>query len=126
MSNITMAILGLAGAMLLFTDAPERVKQLYDEAVLTGQQLATAGDMRSMSNMLDYHYLKNGRCPKPERFDQWLAVTFKSSVDRDLAIDHWGTPFFYDTDDDLNRYSLISAGPDRTLGTADDMRIDGP
>ena len=126
MSNVTAAILALSVSVLLFTDAPERIKELYDEAVLTGGQLATAGDMRSISNMFDYHYLKRGRLPRQEDFGRWLEATFKTSVDRDLAIDHWGTPYVYEVNEELNRYRLISAGPDMEVGTADDLMINGP
>ncbi|SHI13242.1 type II secretion system protein GspG [Desulfofustis glycolicus] len=126
MSNLTAAVLTLAGVLLLFTDAPERVRRLYDGTVLTGQQLATAGDLRSLSTMLDHHLLRTGRCPRPERFEQWLAATFKSGSGRDLALDHWGTPFSYRAGAELKSYELISAGPDLQFGTGDDLLVDGP
>ena len=37
-------------------------------------------------------------------------------------VDSWGTSVEYDSDG--KRFSVTSAGPDRTFGTSDDLRVD--
>ena len=37
------------------------IKKFFDDTVALTQQIATAGDMRSMSMMLDYEFMRRGR-----------------------------------------------------------------
>ncbi|MBM9536582.1 type II secretion system protein GspG [Desulfobulbus alkaliphilus] len=126
MGNISLAVLVLAGTLLVFTDAPERIRALIDDSIHTGQQLATAGDLRSISTMLDIQYVKQGRYPAEERFEAWMAATFKENHAGDLARDHWGNPYVYTVIDQGRGYILRSAGADGLLGTEDDMWVTGP
>jgi general secretion pathway protein G len=126
MGNIPLAFVMLAGSLLAFTDLPQQVKQIVDDTILTGQQIATAGDLRSLSTMLDVHYLKRGIYPAEERFGEWLAVTFKENDLKELSQDHWGNSFQYAVSTGRKAYSLSSSGADGIFGTSDDMKVTGP
>ena len=125
MDKFSVAAVVLAGSLLAFTDAPEHIRAIIDESVRTGRQLATAGDLRSMSTMLDAHLLKHGRYPASDQFERWMAVTFKENHLKDLAVDHWSRPYQYESTGG-RRYTLRSLGEDGMAGTDDDMTITGP
>lgn len=119
-------LLAIMASLFTFTDLPEKLRDLFDESVKASQQIATAGDLRSMSNMLDYHYFKKGRYPRQDRFDTWLAATFKEANLKELSLDHWGTPYRYVVGDKQKSYQLTSAGQDMVMDTDDDLRVTGP
>jgi general secretion pathway protein G len=104
----------------------DQITQLFDDTVAVSRQIATAGDMRSISIMLDYTYLKKGRLPPADKFADWLADSFKENDLKALQADHWGNPLVYEVSGDRHMYTLISAGPDGISGTEDDMRKTGP
>ncbi|MGI6656199.1 MAG: type II secretion system protein GspG [Desulfobulbus sp.] len=124
MDKFSIAGVVLIGSLLAFTDAPERIRAVIDEAVRTGQQLATAGDLRSMSTMLDVSFFRHGRYPRSEHFERWLKDNFKENQLKALSVDHWGNPYRYDSNG--KAYSLRSLGEDGVEGTADDMVVTGP
>ncbi len=119
-------LLALLTAMAGFTDLPERIRDLVDESIRAAQQIATAGDLRSMSTMLDYHYMRKGKYPRRKDFDKWLAATFKENNLKEFNVDHWGNRYVYRTGDGQMTYVLISPGPDGKTETADDLRVSGP
>jgi len=126
MSNFSLAFMVLAGSLLTFTDLPQQMQQIFDDCILAGQQIATAGDLRSMSTMLDVYYLKHGNYPAEDRFEQWLASTFKESQLKGLTHDHWGNPYVYTVSQRRKAFLLQSSGADGRIGTADDMHVTGP
>jgi len=126
MSNIMIAFLGLLVSMAAFTDLPEQMKKVFGDSILLGQQIATAGDMRSMSEMLDVHYITGGRYPAEEDFERWLAGTFKGSNLKNLTEDHWGNVYVYTVSNKGKAYLLRSVGADSIANTDDDMTMSGP
>ncbi|MBM9612847.1 type II secretion system protein GspG [Desulfobulbus rhabdoformis] len=125
MDKFSLAGVLIIGSLMAFTDAPEQIRTVIDESIRTGQQLATAGDLRSMSTMLDAHFFKHGRYPRADRFATWLAANFKENHVKDLAKDHWGNSYLY-TDNQGRSYILSSLGEDGLPGTEDDMTVTGP
>ena len=45
------------------------------------------------------------------------------SLTKDQRTDPWGTPYAFSPGPGPNEFTLISAGPDRTLGTDDDPKV---
>ena len=121
-----MLLISLGVVVGSFTEAPEKMIKLFNQSILAAQQIATAGDLRSMSNMLDYHYMRRGRYPREDKFNRWLIETFKENNIKDLSMDHWGNPYVYTTADNRKSYILISSGPDGKVDTTDDMKVSGP
>lgn len=119
-------LLAIMAGLIAFTDIPERVQQLFEDSIRAGQEIATAGDLRSMSNMLDYHYIRKGRYPREDRFEDWLATTFQNSNIKKLSLDHWGNPYVYEVGARQKSYVLISMGEDGIIHTDDDMKVTGP
>jgi len=104
----------------------DELTRFYDETVAHARHLATAADLRSIGNMLDYHFMKRGRYPRNEQFPAWLRANFKESPAHTLGMDHWGNPLAYSADAKTKTFALVSKGPDGLPGTADDLRITGP
>lgn len=104
----------------------DEITRFYDETLAHTQHLATAADLRSISNMLDYAYMKKGRYPRTRDFSIWMQQTFKESPTQELGRDHWGRPLIYKADPSGRRFSLLSKGPDGLAGTADDLLATGP
>ncbi len=125
MGNINLAVVLLVGSLLTFTDAPEQIRKIIDDSIHAGQQIATAGDLRTISTMLDIHYFKHGRYPTADRFGAWMTANFKENNLKELTDDHWGHPYRY-TDNRGKGYILRSLGEDGLEGTTDDMTVTGP
>jgi general secretion pathway protein G len=104
----------------------DEITRFYDETVAHAQHLATAADLRSISNMLDYQLMKRGRYPRSRDFEKWLKRAFKESPGGKLGRDHWGHPLIYLADPAGKGFSLTSKGPDGLAGTADDLLVTGP
>nr|WP_321465072.1 type II secretion system protein GspG [uncultured Desulfobulbus sp.] len=114
----------IASVSAVYMDVPEQLKGIYQESVAEAQRVSTAGDLKSISVMLDAAWIMDRRLPSEENFADWMAATFKENNVKELAEDHWGSPYVYTVDG--RRYELRSVGPDGEAGTDDDMTISGP
>ena len=119
-----MTVLAVSAAV--YTDIPEYLERLYEDGVLAAQQIATAGDMRTMSVMLDTLYIMERSIPSEAEFPGWIQRNFKENNIKSLAADHWGNPYSYKVLKKNKVYTLRSAGPDGTFGTGDDLVVKGP
>jgi len=127
MNNIIIGILALVGsATAVYTDTPGKLMKLYDESILAARQIATAGDMHSITVMLDAHYIMNRELPVSETFTSWLRDTFKRNNVKDLEIDQWGNFYVYRLLKSEREYMLRCVGPDGVAETDDDMVVYGP
>ena len=104
----------------------DEIKKFFNDTVAITQQIATAGDMRSISIMLDYEFMRRGRYPRTEHFEKWMEKNFKENELKPLTTDHWENEFVYTATKDQKRCTLISCGPDGIEGTEDDIKITGP
>jgi len=104
----------------------EKLVDFYNELQDSTQQLATAGDLRQISQMLDYHFMTKGRYPSDSSFGSWMATTFKENALKSLTKDSWGNELIYRTESKNKRFILISPGKDGLEGTDDDLKITGP
>lgn len=127
MNNITMGMLALLGtASAVYTDVPDKMKGIFDESVEAAQQVSTAGDLHSMSVMLDAAYIMDRELPTKLEWADWLEDTFKENNVKSLSEDHWGNAYVYTVDKAQRNYQLRSAGPDGILNNNDDMVKTGP
>ena len=104
----------------------DEIKKFFDDTVAVTRQIATAGDMRNITMMLDYEFIRYGRCPKTEYFNGWMEKKFKENNLKPLTTDHWGNEYIYTTTGDNKSYTFISCGSDGIEGTEDDLKITGP
>ena len=104
----------------------DNIARFFDDTVALGQKVATAGDLRSISIMLDYEMMRYGRYPRTGDFAAWMALRFKENQLKSLTTDHWGHELVYEASPDRKRYRLFSFGPDGVAGTSDDMTHTGP
>lgn len=104
----------------------DEIESFFDEIVEETRRITTAGDLRTISNMLDYHYIKKGRYPSEKQFPGWLLENSKENNMRSVLLDNWGNQFLYATTNNNRRFTLISMGKDGKLNSEDDMYITGP
>lgn len=102
------------------------IQTFFDTSVSTSQSLATAADLRIISTMLDYEFMKKGRYPESLDFAAWLGTAFKENPAKTPGVDHWGTPLLYRARSGRKAYLLVSAGPDTIFETGDDLKYTGP
>eukprot|EP01155_Anaeramoeba_flamelloides_P034786 Anaeramoba_flamelloidesc15664_g1_i1.p2 GENE.c15664_g1_i1~~c15664_g1_i1.p2 ORF type:complete len:128 (+),score=11.53 c15664_g1_i1:460-843(+) len=127
MNNITVGLLFAIGTITVaYSDIPEQFEDIFVKTVAEAQLVTTAGDMKSMSTMLDATWLMDRRLPSETEFESWMRRAFKENNVKSLLEDHWGNPYVYTLDDTKKRYILYSAGPDGSINTEDDLFITGP
>ncbi|AFL72196.1 type II secretion system protein GspG [Thiocystis violascens] len=127
MNHLGLGVTMLIGSVSAISlDVPEQFLTILEETLLAAQQAVTAGDLHSMSVMLDAGYVMDRRLPDEAGFDAWLNRAFKENSIKDLALDHWGHHYIYQLSENKRTYSLRSVGPDGIAGTVDDLTIHGP
>lgn len=104
----------------------DEIRVFFSDTTALTQQIATAGDMKSIGRALDYEYMKTGRYPREDAFGEWLRKNFQEETGRALMMDHWDRPYVYATSAGEKSFILQSAGPDGVRGSADDMEYSGP
>ncbi len=126
MIAITKGFLATALSLGIVAGNKDEIEQFVTELMDETQRLTSAGDLRTISNMLDYHFIRKGRYPTEKHFVQWLGRNSKENNIRDVARDSYGNPFLYKTGKRNRSFTLVSTGKDGVLNTEDDMRISGP
>ena len=127
MNNVTLGIMVLiASVSVAYSELPDQMKDIFDEGVAKAQFVNTAGDLHTMSVMLDAKYIMDRRLPSKKEFTAWLQETFKENNVKDLAVDHWGNRYIYTVSKKQRSYQLRSLGPDGIADTDDDMVRSGP
>jgi hypothetical protein len=116
--------LGIAGGVIVGNQA--KLEEFFHTLKARTQYVTTAADMRTITKMLDLHYMRKGGYPSEESFESWMRASFKESHLRDIMRDNWGHPFIYRTDESGEEFLLISAGPDGRVNTDDDLKNTGP
>ncbi len=124
--TLGMLIALIGSAVAVYVGLPEQMQALFDDSVEAAHQVGTAGDLRSISVMLDATYVLDRRLPSEQEFPAWLRETFKETNVKELAGDHWGNPYVYARSGNGRSYRLHSLGPDGIMGTGDDMVRSGP
>ncbi len=104
----------------------DEIKKFFNDTVAVTQQISTAGDMRSISIMLDYEFMRRGRYPKTGYFKKWMERNFKENNSKPITTDHWKNKLIYRSGKDQKSCILISCGADGIKGTKDDLKITGP
>jgi general secretion pathway protein G len=119
-------LLPLAVAAGLGVNYAPEIKAFYDELTAVTQQVVTAGDMRQITQMLDYTFIRKGRYPSAQGFPSWMERSFKENGIKSNRMDFWGNPWIYEAGPKRRRFALLSTGPDGVPGTEDDLKMTGP
>ena len=116
-----LVIVILAMAVVYFLFFGRAGKKGYIEATMDANTRLRTGltetNMNSMEQALALFSANEGRLP------QNLKELFAARLFSGDPSDGWGTPLKYERLSDEN-YRLISAGPDRTLDTEDDIIVE--
>ncbi len=126
MISLTKGLITTAMSLGLIAGNKDQIEQFFEEVMDETQRVTTAGDMRSISNMLDFHYIKKGRYPSEANFVNWLEEGTKENSFREVYNDNWGNSFIYTTTTRNKTFTLISTGKDGIINSDDDMIISGP
>lgn len=84
------------------------------------QGVATAIELHQIRKMLLNQRTLNGGYPDDQAFAALMSSHFSSNL-KDPALDSWGQPYYYCRTSD--GFILQSGGPDRCLGTGDDLLV---
>ena len=84
------------------------------------QGVATAVELHQIRKMLLNQRTLNGVYPDDASFASLMAANFSSNF-KDPALDSWGQPYYYCRTPE--GFILQSGGPDRCLGTSDDLLV---
>ena len=109
-----------------YTDLPKQLEEIFTQTAAESQLVLTAGEMKSLSTLLDATYKMNRYLPSEDEFERWMNQSFKKKYATSLMDDHWGNPYIYKLTAKGRKYTLISTGPDGQPGTIDDLSISGP
>lgn len=111
---LVVAILGILATIVVVNVAGRG-----DEA----RRSATRASIANLGSALDHYEVDTGRYPQSldslinnDGSPNWHGPYIKGGV---LAPDSWGTAFGYTVRE--NGYELRSAGPDKAMGSADDL-----
>ncbi len=126
MTGLFTKLMTLAIAGGLVAGNADEIERLYYALEKQTQYVSSGMDMRTIGLMLDKDYITKGRYPTEKQFQGWLRKNLKENHVRDVAVDVWGTPLLYEAPDRGKRFRLVSAGPDKTLDTEDDLIYTGP
>ncbi len=126
MISIAKGLIGTALSLGIIVGNQDEIEAFFNDVIDETQRITTAGDLRTISNMLDYHYIRKGRYPSEKRFAKWLQQNTKENNIRSVLDDNWGNSFLYATSGKNKKFTLISKGKDGELNTDDDMYVTGP
>ena len=86
----------------------------YAKVVMTNYEVST------MARFMVYNAIGKGRSPTPANFSKYLREMMQAS--RDPAMDYWEKPYLFERKG--KHCVIISTGPDKKRGTADDIRYE--
>jgi len=115
-----LAIILISAAVIYFLWMLKAGKDKVVEDVETFSQThieLTKANMSSLANMIQSFSLQTGRTPDSlQEFQKFYRMPVSSQ-------DVWGTSIRYERISD-DKFRLISAGPDKTFTTTDDISLD--
>lgn len=80
---------------------------------------ATQIEMTECEKVLTSFYIRDKRFPKPgNELWEWLGENYPENQIPELKTDGWLTPYKFETNECL----ILSAGPDKTHNTHDDLK----
>ncbi len=126
MIEIARRFIIVAMSLGIIAGNSDEFRKLFEDAVGMGRQMASAGDLRAIAQMLDYEYMKKGRYPSVNAFPEWMAASFRENTGRNILHDHWNNLLIYEPGIDRKQFRLTSTGEDGVKGTPDDIIYTGP
>lgn len=87
--------------------------------VAAGPGLQAASDIDSLSHSVQAYYADRGTLPS--NLGELAPTFYAMPTDREALTDPWGKPYLYHAELAGDEFQLISSGPDKALGTADDV-----
>ncbi len=126
MISLVQGLITTAISLGIIVGNKDDIESFFNEVMNETRRVTTAGDIRTISTMLDYQYIRKGRYPSESQFPRWLLESSKENNVRNIVNDTWGNPFIYTTTKRNKSFTLISTGQDGIYNTDDDMSVTGP
>jgi hypothetical protein len=108
-------------AEMRFGDRQWESIELIDEAVRREKIRRTSGQLEIIAAGIDNYRRARGTYVATQEIGKLLDELVPNYLKTLVPYDLWGTPFGYQGD--VAHYRLSSAGPDRQLGTEDDLIV---
>ncbi len=118
--RLVFKVLPILFLLYAFRSGTASALSLYDDVRDWVRSSLTRVDLHRVASALESEYASSGRFPAD--FGEFIDETMKKVGD-DARLDSWGTPLMLRTQGP--HYELVSAGPDRTHMTPDDIVVEG-
>ncbi|MEX2526652.1 MAG: hypothetical protein WEA09_03365 [Gemmatimonadota bacterium] len=119
MGKIFLLLLAGLGAGMYFPQSRAVIMETIQPALNPAYAWMTRGEMDQMISDLELADRTSGGIPAGRgEFEPWLERRYPQEASR---VDGWDT--MYRLEASRNQFTVISAGPDREFGTADDIRM---
>lgn len=99
-----------------------QIKAQIEKITNTTKVVGVQTEVNNIAQMV-YLEIINETMVKPEEFTTYLRknMRMKNGIQRDTALDMWGTPYGLAYDTKANKLYVISAGPDLKYNSDDDI-----
>lgn len=86
---------------------------------------ATQAQLATLKKAVESYQFSSGQFPT---VTQGVQILVPSYVEQKAVFDPWGSriEYYYPTSDPNRPFDLVSAGPDKAMGTGDDITLWGP
>lgn len=112
-------LIGLAVMAVLMAKYPP-ARAIVEAPIEYAHGVATGVEMFNLQKAIHACKVRDERYPTREELSRYVAENFRSRG-RSVFNDSWNTTYGYESTD--NGFELRSAGPDKQMGTADDLVI---
>ncbi len=120
MMRLVVKVLPILFLLYAFRSGTASALSLYDDVRDWVRSGLTRVDLHRVASALESEYASSGRFP--EDFGEFIDETLKKPGG-DSRLDAWDTPLMLRTQGP--HYEVVSAGPDRTHMTPDDLVVEG-
>ena len=96
----------------------ERLDPVLDWALNPTRRAGVRRELDFIMRAIETHRQTGRGFPNPATFSEWVASSVDAVHD---GLDPWGQPYTLEVSRET--VTVISAGPDRVRGTADDVRV---
>lgn len=110
----------LLGLVFFLANRSDKFEEFIRTPIIIVQGVSTNIELRNLQKLLILHRTANGAYLPEENFADFVQAKIKSAT-RDPLHDCWKQPYRYRTF--KGGFTVLSAGPDGRLNTADDLAL---
>lgn len=121
MGKVILALLAALAVALYLPQSRQKIWRAVRPVTFPFYGWMTRGEMKRIADDLTQYEQTYRQFPGPRGFDKWLDERYN---DQTLTRDSWGTRYEL-RNGPRGMFIVVSAGPDKSIGTADDLEVEG-